>query len=308
MTPIRPEDLKRHNPEAPDPYWQESFFIGWYDARRRVGGHHHISFCPYERLAHVWSLVSVDGVVVARSQENAIPIPDADLDDVTVGVLRFTSGDGGQSVGLSVSGEAEVAIDYRAFTDPLTLDFNPGGLQFGKGHYESMGWVSGTVRLGDRTIEVAGSAWQDHSWGPRKLASHKSGRYFWAAFGDDLAFSVYGLDDENGRNSFGYVLEKGTIHRVVDATFGAQVADDGVSPVALDARIFTDARRGWRITGRADSNALVGGAGWADGGDFFGMNGLMQYECGGRLGEGLFELTELRTPLPRHVKELKLKG
>jgi hypothetical protein len=50
------------------------------------------------------------------------------------------------------------------------------------------------------------------------------------------------------------------------------------------------------------------GTGWADGGDFFGMNGLIRYECGGRLGEGLFELTELRSPLARHVTELNLKG
>jgi hypothetical protein len=307
MPSIPSTDLRRHAPEAPDPYWQESFFLAWYDARSRCAGHHHISFCPYERLAHVWSFISVDGRVVARSQENAIPLPDGDLDDVTVGVLRFTSGDGGRTVGLTVSGAVEVSIAYTAFTDPLTLDFNTGGLQLGKGHYESMGWVTGSVTLEGRSIAVTGSGWQDHSWGPRKLGSHKSGRYFWAVFGDDLAFSVYGMDDANGQNRFGYVLENGVIHPVTGASFGAGVADDGASPVSLDARVFT-ARRGWHVTGTADANALVGGAGWADGGDFFGMNGLMRYECGGRLGEGLFELTELRSPLARHVTELNLKS
>lgn len=306
MTPVNPRDLLRHAPEQPDPYWQESFFIGWYDAQRRCGGHHHISFCPYQRLAHVWSFLSVDGRIVARSQENAIPMPDADLDDVTVGTLHFVAGETARDLSLSISGDVRLELTYCAFTDPLELDFNTGGLRLGKGHYESMGRVSGTIHLQDREIRVNGSAWQDHSWGPRKLNSHKSGRYFWAVFSEELALSVYGIDDANGQNRFGYVLDNGVVHPVASANFGAQVADDGVSPVALDAIVYTTTNRGYHITGKADSNALVGGAGWADGGDFFGMNGLMRYECGGRLGEGLFELTELRTPLDTHIEELNL--
>lgn len=308
MSGVDARDLLRHAPAEPDPYWQESFFIGWYDARRRCGGHHHISFCPYQSLAHVWSLISLDGRIIARRQENAVPMPTADLDDVTVGPLRFTAGPTARDLRLTIDGEAQLTIDYRALTDPTTLDFNTGGLQLGKGHYESMGRVRGALEVDGRRIELTGSAWQDHSWGPRKLSSHKSGRYFWAVFGEDLALSVYGIDDAGGQNRFGYVLDAGQMHPVESATFGVQVGDDGLSPRSLDARVYTTTGRGYHVTGTADANALVGGAGWADGGDFFGMNGLMRYACGGRLGEGLLEITELRTPLAHHIAELNLPG
>ena len=306
MAKVVPQDLLRHQPAEPDLYWQESFFIGWYDARAKVGGHHHISFCPYLKLAHVWSWVSIDGKVVARSQENELPLPDGDLNDIKLGVLRFVAGKSMRELSLTVADAAKVKIDYVGFTDPMELDFNAGGLKLGSSHYESMGRVTGTVTHDGREIPIMGSAWHDHSWGPRKLNSHKSGRYFWAVFGDDLAMSIYGIDDAKGQNRFGYVLDHGVIHPVAAASFGAVVGDDGLSPKALDAEVYTSTGRGYRVTGHAQANALVGGAGWGDGGYFFGMNGMMRYECGGRLGEGLFELTELRTPLDEHRAELKL--
>lgn len=306
MSRITRADTLRHAPEAPDPYWQESFFMGWYDARNRCGGHHHISLCPYLKLAHVWSFLSIDGVIVARSQEPALPLPEADFDDMQLGVLRFIAGASLRELTLKVNDGAELDIAYKGLTDPLELDFSAGGLRLGSSHYESMGRVSGVLMHAGREIRIQGSAWHDHSWGPRKFNSHRSGRYFWAVFGEDLALSVYGLDDANGKNRFGYVLDRGVIHPVADATFGAVVADDGLSPLALDARVYTTTGQGYHVVGKADSNALVGGTGWADGGYFFGMDGLMRYELGGRLGEGLCEITELRAPNDAHRAELKL--
>jgi hypothetical protein len=306
MSEISRADTRRHQPVQPDIYWQESFFMGWYDARSRCGGHHHISLCPYLGLAHVWSWISIAGKVVARSQEPALPLPSDDLDDITLGVLHFTAGETIRDLKLIVSDAATLELTYRGHTDPVTLNFNSGALRLGNHHYESMGRVTGKIVHEDRDIPIAGSAWHDHSWGPRKLNSHRSGRYFWAAFGTDLAFSIYGIDDANTKNRFGYVLDNGVIHPVADATFGAAVADDGVSPQSCDASIWTQTGRGYHVTGRADSHALVGGSGWADGGYFFGMNGLMRYECGGRLGEGLFELTELRSPTEAQRAELRL--
>lgn len=307
MSKVTLEETRRHAPEAPDPYWQESFFIGWYDARNRCGGHHHISLCPFQKLAHVWSFISVDGKVVARSQEPALPLPEEDFDDFSLGVLRVIAGKTLSQVRWIVDDGTKVTLDFRGYTEPMHLDFNTGGLRLGSGHYESMGQVTGSLIHEGREIVIQGSAWHDHSWGPRKFNSHRSGRYFWACFGDDLALSVYGIDDARGENRFGYVLDRGEIHPVQSGSFGAVVADDGLSPVACDARIYTTTGRGYRVTGQADSNALVGGAGWTDdGGYFFGMNGLMRYECGGRLGEGLFELTELRSPTDEHRQMLKL--
>jgi hypothetical protein len=39
---------------------------------------------------------------------------------------------------------------------------------------------------------------------------------------------------------------------------------------------------------------------------FFAMDGLTQFECGGRLGEGFIEVSELKAPTPAQRAELGL--
>ena len=77
-------------------------------------------------------------------------------------------------------------VVYEAFTDPFAFSLDAGA-DIGKDHYESMGRVTGTVTVaGAETgglhqppptqTEVAGWAYQDHSWGPRHwgmLLSHR---------------------------------------------------------------------------------------------------------------------------------------
>jgi hypothetical protein len=94
LQPIDRAATGRHVPDASDNrYWQESFFIGWNDARNRAGGHHHISLCPFLGRAHVWSWIAVDGVVISRVQEHALALPADDLLDMRLGPLHFRAGD-----------------------------------------------------------------------------------------------------------------------------------------------------------------------------------------------------------------------
>ena len=64
----------------------------------------------------------------------------------------------------------------------------PGGLdEWGKGHYDQSGRMTGTLRLGDEVISVDCVSQRDHSWGVRKLHGNPRGQMIWA-IGAESAF------------------------------------------------------------------------------------------------------------------------
>lgn len=114
------------------------------------------------------------------------------------------------------------------------------------------------------------------------------------AFSEDLFCSIFTMTTAAGRQDFGYVHDAGHFHRVTRMDTGARVADDGHSPTGCDARIQTEGGRGYRITGTVD----VASASSHD--DIFFTDGFSVFECGGRLGSGIFEVHELAGPAPWH--------
>lgn len=307
MSEISVIDTSRHAPDCDDCSWQESFFLGWTDVRQGVAGHHHISLCPYLGKAHVWSWLMVDGKEVAREQEHALDLPVDDLRDMRIGGLHFVAGQSIRELALSATfSEAQVDVAFEGFTDPVHIEISAGKLKLGSKHYESMGTVRGTVRLGDRVITVNGSGWQDHSWGPRRLSSNPAGRWVFAVFGSDLAFSLYVLAAGGERIIFGYALDQGEIHLIESAETNFTISDDGISALACDARIWTKSGRGYRIVGEAIGHAPVGGPGWTDDGLHWWMDGLARFECGGRLGSGILEVSTLKAPTEIIRRTLRL--
>jgi hypothetical protein len=305
MSEITKRDTLRHHPETDDPTWQESFFLGWCDIQNNSGGSHHISLCPHLGRAHVWSWIVLHGERISRFQSHTLPLPKDELDDMTLGPLHFLAGDTLRALSLHGTFDtAALQLSFDAFTDPVELDFQSGGMKLGSNHYECMGRVRGSVKVKDREVMIAGSGWHDHSWGPRRFSSNPAGRWLFAVFGEDLAFSVFSLAGPAGANEFGYVLDAGGIHPISKATFRATLADDGLSPTACDALIRTRTGRGYRVKGEVASTALTGGAGWQNDSVFFAMDGLANFECGGRLGEGFLEVSEVKTLPPGQRAEL----
>jgi len=57
----------------------------------------------------------------------------------------------------------------------------PGGLEeWGKGHYDQSGRVTGTLTLGGEVIPIDCVAQRDHSWGVRNLKRNPRGQMIWA--------------------------------------------------------------------------------------------------------------------------------
>ncbi|MGH9038554.1 MAG: DUF7064 domain-containing protein [Acidimicrobiia bacterium] len=307
MDAIRVEDNGPHEPgPGADPRWQESWFLAWCDPGARSGGFHHVGLQRPAGRADVWSWLALDGEVVGKFQSLDLAPPDDDLPDLAIGGMQVVTKSPLRSLALSVEYPgARADVVYEAFTDPFSYTLDLPGADVAKGHYESVGRVAGTVAAasasGDsREVTVAGFAFQDHSWGPRNYSAILTHRWLWATFSDDLFCSIFTMTTAAGRQDFGYVHDAGHFHRVTRMDTGARVADDGHSPTGCDARIQTVSGRGYRITGTVDVASVTSHD------DFFFTDGLSVFECGGRLGSGIFEVHELAGPAPWHRQALGL--
>jgi len=307
MSEITIADTSRHTHDPEDESWQESFFLAWTDIRQQVCGHHHISLCPYLGKAHVWSWLIVDGKEIGREQEHALDLPDRDLRDMKLGGLHYVAGESIRELALkAVFDSAEADVKFTGYTDPVHVEISAGKLKLGSKHYESMGSVRGVVRVGDREIAINGSGWQDHSWGPRRLSSNPAGRWIFAVFGSDLAFSLYVLATAGQTIIFGYVLHNGVVDPIEMAETNFTIDDDGISARGCDAEIWTNSGRAWRVTGETIGHAPVGGPGWTGDGVHWWMDGLTRFECGGRIGGGILEVSTLKAPTEAIVDTLRL--
>jgi hypothetical protein len=304
MEIITPEDNGSHQPGPDaDAHWQESWFLGWYDPSARAGGFHHLGLQRLAGRADVWSWVALDGAVVGKFQSLDLPLPDEDFPDLAIGGMRVVTKTPLRSLALTTEyPDVRTEVIYESFSDPFSFNLDVPGADVGKGHYESMGRVTGTVSAAGREATVAGFAYQDHSWGPRHYGAILTHRWLWATFSEDLYCSVFSFTTAAGRQDFGYVHDGGQFHTVTRVDTGARVADDGHSPTGCDARIWTRDGGGYRITGTVDVASVTSH------GDFFFTDGLSVFECGGRLGAGIFEVHELAGPAPWHCQALEQSG
>lgn len=281
------EDRRRHLP-SDDPSWQESFFLGWADVASGCAGSHHISLRK-AKGAHVWSWLLIDGKPAARVQQHDLPLPDADLTDITIGPLHFTAGKTLRDLTLDAEFDGvTLHLDFRAVCDPVEVKFDIDGVVLGERHYETAGFAVGNVERDGKRTAIDAAGWHDHSWGARHFSSNPSSRWLFGVFGDDLAVSAFHFVTPEGHSRFGWVYDGGRVFAIRDTRFDAVMAEDGVSPRSCRADIWTEGGRGYRIAGEAVATSLTGGEGW------FGVDGVMRLESGGRLGQGFFEPAELK--------------
>ena len=295
------KELGRHE-AGPEESWQESWGFSWHDPIRRAGGINHISIWRNRGVADVWSWTALNGKIVGKYQNLRLPLPEKDFPNWSLGGQTITT-HSGRSCRIEVDYDnASADLNYEGHTEPLTFSYDVEGSTWGGNHYESIGRVNGTVTAGGEQVAVSGFAWQDHSWGPRRWADTQSHRWIVAEFGPELFLSAIQVIPEQSPVGIpiGYVYDRGSLHKVAQVSFGARVADDGHSPLGCDARIWTDTGHGYHIIGDVHTSSPSS----HDEGMWF-TDGLAIFECGGRLGSGIFEIQELRGPAKWHKELLR---
>lgn len=92
--------------------------------------------------------------------------------------------------------------------------------------YEVPCRVSGTVRVGEETVELAGPGQRDHSWGPRDWWGHE---WMWSAFhlDDGSRIHAVGIAELPGL-IIGYVQDAEGLHELSAGSWSVTVGDDGL--------------------------------------------------------------------------------
>jgi hypothetical protein len=255
--------------------WNESRYLDFWDADRRVGGWLRIGMRPNEERAEMSVCVYLpDGRVAFRFDRPPI-----------AGNGMSTGGQSWRVDGpytrntVSYDGPVYVLDDGWSLTDPRSayaaseqvdcrleltatslglpavmgfdqdhIDriFLPGQADF---HYQHLCWTTGTVRVGDQSFVVAGRGGKDHSWGPRNWHAKTYLRWHTAVFGDDTGFMLIRAVGPTKSTRSGHVWADGRFHLVDDFEMRNEYAGPPHRELRRVGLTIRSGERTWDATG-----------------------------------------------------------
>lgn len=181
------------------------------------------------------------------------------------------------------------------------------GDEWENGHFEVKGRITGELELRGRSYTVDCYDGMDHSWGPRTEVGTRAVAWVSVNFGEDLAMHLAMLlSIENGHVvyeslRFGFVVENGEMHGLVDATVEAT----HTSMLAMSNRICATDVRGkqYEIFGTAISSHPW----YSFNPSHVSFQGVFRYHYGDRVGYGemadIFGLDYLAERMSRHGRK-----
>jgi len=282
---VSPADDEGHAPDTKDGNWQESWCVQWYDPIRRAGGMSHVGLQRNRELADYWTALVLDGKVADEEESSRARLPAGKMSDLVVGPLHFQTLEPLRKYHI-VTTYRDVKADliYKAYAPVVRYDIDQMGAAIGAGHFESLGRVSGTFAFKDRTIQVDGFGFHDHSWGVRDHSTFIAQRNYTVGFGPDLNLNYAEMwTSTGGRFVGGYVQDGDQLHAINAATPLLTLANDGCSPVSTDTELWTETGRGYRLKGVVDGGVQMN----THHDDYFVTNGFAKFEMCGRLGAGI---------------------
>ena len=222
--------------------WNESRYIDFWDPAQRIGGWFRIGNRPNAQYAEMSACINLpDGRTAfmfnrPKITANTLKSGDQSWDVVTPWDVTK----------VSYHGEMMILDDAWALTDPkavyqtaprvdahidlvvhafglgsvmgqdqdqIDLIFLPGQADF---HYQHLIRTEGTVKIGDKTWNVAGRGGKDHSWGPRNWHAKIYLRWIIAAVDDDLGFVLVRGVGPTKKTRSGFVWDQGKFYVVDD--------------------------------------------------------------------------------------------
>lgn len=236
-------DVTADCPHQPtdDPSWQESSLFVWHDLKAGLGGFWRLGQEPVVgALNSCFGMFTADGLRF-RSNVSGVPMTAQDRGET------FMSWGERLRVDLDVLTIKADLPDCEArlqFTDffprydyikMVSGDAMPEGTAH---HIEVAGRMTGTVRIGDREIEIDALGYRDRSWGPRDWGFIRGTRWWPCVFGPDLAVhSLVVLTNDGKLMKVGYVFRDGVPLPIEDVDILVSLRSDALSPSGGTARI-----------------------------------------------------------------------
>jgi hypothetical protein len=252
------------HPRTDDPWWNESTYFGFVSPEHNLGSMIYYYFRPNQGTVMggpmIWDPSGDEvGTCLHWGWNWHVPIPDgADLFDFSL------------ESGLSVetlepqrgyrcryeAGGCKFDLTYEAAQEPYYMKLDGEEVNAGMadlvqtvsdgvttGHYEQYGFMSGTLTLDDRTVEITDAvALRDRTWGPRQftvpMVKSRVGYQFGIA-STDSAFHVFAVSAKPWD-------EDPVIGAVDPVTSGFYVKDGVVGQLVSGTRRCTERGEGGR--------------------------------------------------------------
>ena len=97
-------------------------------------------------------------------------------------------------------------------------------------HYEQAGSYRGTIRIGDRTIQLENATGhRDHSWGYRDISAARSWTWITVQFGEGMAVNVSCFKAGKLDIMSGYIFRNGRNHALREIRLDTEFEEDGLT-------------------------------------------------------------------------------
>lgn len=285
------------------PHWQESTLVAFVDPARGLAGFHRIGIHPNRGEASIYSWTQVDGRLVSQAKRTGLPLPDGPVTGTTLDGVTFGSPNPLRSSRIEVDRDGvQTDVLFESFTGPVQMNMDVSGATVGKGHYDSIGRVTGTITKDGIRHTVDGVGFLDQSWGARDGGSILSHRRIMAALDAGNHINTFPTIGPKGRAMLGYIVLDGELSFVEDVSSELSVADDHLQIKAVRATIIDKLGRSVEVHGRAAGEYSVQPYGHG----YFCAHTPMMYECRGRFWPGMIEWSPMRFVPPWHREKLGL--
>ena len=106
--------------------------------------------------------------------------------------------------------------------------------KFASEHYEQAGSYTGTIRIGDRTIELGNATGhRDHSWGARDMTAAKSWTWLTVQFEEGMAVNVASFRAGKLDMMGGHIYRNGRNRALREIKLETEFEDDGLTQKSL---------------------------------------------------------------------------
>ncbi|MCY4426084.1 MAG: hypothetical protein OXC05_03520 [Halieaceae bacterium] len=287
------DDFERTHTPLNDELWQESFVLYFWDAERECYAFLRLSQTPNFQggTAQVMSSVWTPEYFYKHT-DDLVPFDDSCRTETALtdgkSLLNF-SFDGNYNWQLN-DPEYDVEADLVFTPYHQGVSYFPGDSQFVKdmisNHTQAFGRTRGTLRVKDKSYDIDGFAWRDHSHGIRKWLSIRGHRFFCAIFDENcyLASVVFvGADGTLVKSAV--LVTDGKMHFVTDLDVVLHVGEDLVSNCGGKI-IMNAAGKNWVFEYEPIAKSaviMVHGLAMTE--------GMCRVRCGDRIGVGLTEST-----------------
>jgi hypothetical protein len=232
---VRSVEDEGSHPAGDDPDWQESAYLAWRDPVSGLGGNHRVGNEVNRNTANLWCGVYHEDGTRFRHNDEELALPHIAGHGLGAGPQRIFHD--GERLRFVLEGDG-CQMDLEIEDDPETFNESTAGAFAGSAgaagaifssNFHVFCRVRGTVTLDDRTAEIDGSGWRDHSWGVRRWDSFLASRSFGGSFGRSLEFRYGSMVGANG--SFfrhGSLTSEGKALPVASSNMLVHLDDDSV--------------------------------------------------------------------------------